>query len=157
MKRFTQNKIAILRKMMPYIAINAAPSDFIQEMLKDPDIKVSRATLYNYYNDRNEWLPQLLNIKDIHVEEKISEMLNQAREARKLLFITYKDADSSFAEVMALRAIIDSSYKEMTILQSLGLLPVKPVEIMETEEVRMIIENQFKDKDSVVNADISIV
>lgn len=144
MTSYSQQKLVAIKEMIPYLVKGISPTSFIPVVAKLEQVTVTERTLWNYYSTRDEWMPLFAEIRDMNVDGMVASRLLEAKEARKLLWVSYQNADSSWAEVGAASKIIDSSYKEIEILQSLGLLPLKPVEVTETKSFKITTENQFK-------------
>lgn len=140
---FTAKKMQAIVAMIPYIVKEVGSSSFIPKLAKD--VGMSERTLWRYYADRDNWMPILSGISAQKAIGSIAEKFLITKGIRKTMWLAIRDA-KPFNELLGLDKIMQSVYKEITIMQTLGLLPNLAPEEKGVEFAVKII-NQFKKKD----------
>lgn len=119
--RIWDRRVEMLRQALQGIR----PSAIIRSIQANDELNVgvSDSTLWDDWTKREKWMPVLLRIREDVAELPISEAFAGLLEARRLAFNLYIRASNDFAKVGALREIRENIKSELTLRQSLGLLP----------------------------------
>lgn len=119
--RIWDRRVEMLRQALQGIR----PSAIVKSIQANDDLNVgvSDSTLWDDWTKREEWMPVLLRIREDIAELPISEAFAGLLEARRLAFNLYLRAKNDFAKVGALREIRENIKAEMTLRQSMGLIP----------------------------------
>lgn len=119
--RIWDRRVEMLRQALQGIR----PSAIVRSIQANTDLNVgvSDSTLWDDWTKREEWMPVLLRIREDVAELPISEAFAGLLEARRLAFNLYLRASNDFAKVGALREIRENIKTELTLRQSMGLIP----------------------------------
>jgi hypothetical protein len=106
-------------------SLTGAPLKLIIEALKDK-YGVSEKRLYADWERRSKWIPQIVQLQD---HTLLHTFLEGARQVLPRAWQIALNADDDFAKLRALTLIKDTNLSMLKILQSIGVIEQKPVQV----------------------------
>jgi hypothetical protein len=127
--------------MAKLILAGNTPTAIIDEILRNPNINVSRATLWRDWDTQHEWMPELVKLDEQTREILVSQLYLGIVEERRMAIQTFQDArrvNNQNAQVGAIKQFNQSNTSMLNLLRITGTVPTLTQKLEITDESRQI-------------------
>jgi len=110
---------------MLQLSLTGVPLKYVIDSLSQK-YKVEEKLLYNDWGHRNNWIPQVVQLNDPTLLHKL---LEGARSVLPKAWLLHQEAENDFVKLGALKLIKDTNLQVLEILQSIGVVEKKPIQV----------------------------